>query len=245
MKAAAAAMKSIDFDIQGNIERISELFAQIKQKKASYLFIGEASLNGFDGLTWKYDKDIIENAFDIDGRVISELRRLCRKYEVGLGVGCYEKHDENISNSYFIFDKHGKTECRYRRISKGWKGSVYTDSRYTNGQEYSFVKLGNTRYLISICGDLWDPEYFNGLNKLYFDAILWPVYLDYSINEWEYAAEKEYCDQIKMFGKRTILINSRGIRTDSAKGGIMEISASGDIVKKIEMESSEVMIFEL
>lgn len=245
MKAAAASLNSIDFDIQGNIGRIAQLLTETKEKRAGYLFLGESSLNGFDGLTWKYDIDIIENAFEPDGKVITDLIGLCKKYETGLGIGFYEKHDQKISSSYFIFNEKGHIESRYRRISKGWKYTGFNDNRYCNGQEYEFVKLGNSKCLISVCGDLWTPEYIEGLKKYDFDTILWPVYLDYTVNEWKYEAEKEFCDQIKLINKRAILINCSGARTDSAKGGVMEISPFGDINQKIEMESSKVMIFDL
>ena len=244
MRIAAAAVRSINKDFSTNIARIEELLIEAKSQNASYLMLGESVLNGFDGLSWEYSIDINDNAVEFTGNIIGKLTKLCQSYQIGLGFGCYENINGFICSSYLLLNQNGVLETRYERISSGWKPSD-KDSRYKNGSSYRIIKLGNSRCLIAVCGDLWTPEFIEQIGKLEFDTILWPLYIDYSINEWETSAKLEYCEQIKKIGRKTILINSINEQKDGANGGILEISGNGEIIQEVKMGSYDLMCFQV
>lgn len=245
IRIAVAALESDDFEIQDNLNRIESLMSKAKHENADFLFLGEAVLNGFSGLKWIYEKDIRENAIPLESPVIDSIRTLCAQVGIGIGVGYYEKLDDLIYSSYLIMNKQGKFIENYRRMSTGWKGPNFSDTHYKEGNSIPSFWLGRSKCTISICGDLWTEDIIKKVIDHESDTIIWPLYIDYSKEEWESIAKQEYLDQIQSIGKRTILINSFGVTPDSANGGLIDISPDGIIQDEVDMMLSEILILEL
>lgn len=61
--------------------------------------------------------------------------------------------------------------------------------------------------LVAICGDLWDDNNLSRINKLKKDLVLWPLHIDYEIEQWE----KEFSDyllQTEKLNKPVLMINN-------------------------------------
>ncbi|MDN5280023.1 MAG: hypothetical protein PWR01_3988 [Clostridiales bacterium] len=244
-KIAIAAIKLMDFEIEHNLLQFHEAMHMAKRSQCDFLMLGEAALNGFSGLTWNYQIDAGKHAISLDSHIIERIKKFCKEIEIGLGFGFYEKAHPFIYSSYLILDKSAKILENYRRISTGWKESVASDEFYKEGDKLSSIKLGSSKCTIALCGDLWTEDFVKNVAIHESDTILWPLYIDYTKNEWENFAKDEYLNQVKSIGKRTILINSRGSSENSAKGGLIDISASGEVIDEVEMDSSSLLVLEL
>lgn len=73
MIVAAAAMKTINDAVDQNIEEIDRIMLRAQRLGAAYLFLGEAVLNGFDGLQWIYDEDYRKHAIEADGKIMQSI----------------------------------------------------------------------------------------------------------------------------------------------------------------------------
>ncbi|SMG20031.1 carbon-nitrogen hydrolase family protein [Paenibacillus aquistagni] len=245
MIVAAAAMKTKNDAVDQNIEEIDRIMLRVQRLGAAYLFLGEAVLNGFDGLQWIYDEDYRKHAIEADGKIMQRLASLCSKHSIGLGVGFYEKSKGKIFSSYLIMNETGDIKAKYQRISQGWKCGSVTDSRYQEGSKYEVIELGSTQCLLAICGDLWTEHFLNGIQEMTFDTILWPLYIDYSTEEWINEARSLYCEQVKKINKRTIMINAINEDEGGASGGVMIITGNGSVEDEVEMNSDRILVFEL
>lgn len=136
MIVAAAAIKTKNDAVDQNIAEIDRIMLRARRLGAPYLFLGEAVLNGFDGLQWNYDEDYSKHAIEADGKIMQRLASLCSKHSIGIGIGFYEKSKGEIFSSYLIMNEKGDSKAKYQRISQGWKCGSVTDSRYQEGNTY-------------------------------------------------------------------------------------------------------------
>ena len=70
----------------------------------------------------------------------------------------------------------------------------------------AFRYAGKT-FATALCGDLWTdgrPEEMNALNA---DVVLWPVWCDYTADEWNASARHEYAAQAALCGRNVLLVN--------------------------------------
>ena len=242
IKVAAASIISKNFEVKRNIDEILKKAKLAKSNNAKYIFFGEAAINGFDGLTWTYEEDITKHAINENDEEIRTIRDYCKDNKIGIGVGFYEKADQKLYCTYIIINENGNIISKYRRISPGWKEKYADSTFYIDGTEYEFFNLGNSKCLMSVCGDLWTPEYIEELKDFNFDTIIWPLYISYSKEDWDSHVKSDYARKIAEIGKRAILINSEG---DDAIGSLVEFSSEGEIINEAELPSEKIIYFSL
>lgn len=245
MKIAIGNVVIEDFHKDRNASRIKVMMSESKLKGAEYLLLGEGVLNGFSGLTWNYNEDMNNNVVDTNSLVFKSLYEYCASESIGLGLGYYEEDEGKIYSSYQVIDPDGRMNTNYRRISKGWKIPELKDKRYSEGDKLVDIRLGDSFCTIGICGDLWEEDICEMLRNHKSDTIIWPVYIDYSIKEWNDSARVDYLERIKSLGKRVILINSIGVTEDSANGGLINASQKGEVIDECEMMVDDLLIIEL
>lgn len=188
--------RNVEFNMR-QIERAMKRSAG----KADLLCFGEAFLQGFDALCWDHEVDKTV-ALSLSSDVICRLRSWTLRYGIALATGYIERDDEILYSSYVVLSE-GKILHNYRRISKGWKESEKTDSHYCEGNETGSFCLHGKKMSIALCGDLWDyPDRFKT-----DDLLLWPVYVNYSIEEWEQGMIDEYAFQANLASRDVLMVN--------------------------------------
>ena len=183
-----------------NMKQI-ELAMQRAQGKVDLLCFGEAYLQGFDALSWDYETDRTI-ALERSSETISRLRSLTKQYGVSLITGYLEKDQEKLYSSCIVLSG-GEIVHNYRRISKGWKEYSKTDGHYCEGNETGSFYLLGKELTLALCGDLWDfPDRFRTDQLL-----IWPVYVNYSLEEWEHGVLDEYAAQAALAAGDVLMIN--------------------------------------
>ena len=183
-----------------NMKQI-ELALQRAAGKADLLCFGEAFLQGFDALCWDYEADQ-KIALDLSSETISQLRIWTIQYGISLIVGYIEKDEEKLYSSCVVISDGGIVH-NYRRISKGWKEYTITDGHYCEGNETSAFLLHGKELNLALCGDLWDcPDRFR-TNHL----LIWPVYINYTTEDWNQGALDEYAAQAALVSKDVLMVN--------------------------------------
>ncbi len=171
------------------------------QGKADLLCFGEAFLQGFDSLCWDYETDR-HTATEQSSEAISRLRRLTVQYGTALLTGYIEKDGEHLYSSCIVL-ADGEIVHNYRRISRGWKEYPKTDGHYREGTGTGEFRLFGKDIMLSLCGDLWDfPERFRTEHLL-----IWPVYVNYTVEEWKNGILDEYAAQASLAARDTLMIN--------------------------------------
>lgn len=245
MKIAIGSIEIKDKNKQHNFNKIKEALIEASKGGANYLFLGEAVLHGFNGLDWDYENDLMKNTESLSSSYILKIRGLCSKHNIGVGIGYYERDKDHIYSSYVVFDKCSKVLANFRRLSVGWKPNNFESSNYKEGVTLPKLKLGKSTCTICICGDLWTEEVLKSLESHDSDTIIWPLYIDYDIEEWEKSAKSEYLNQVKTIRKRTLLINSINELKNGANGGLLDILSDGKINDEIKMLQGNILFVEL
>lgn len=224
----------------------NQIVSTIKEynNKVDLILFGESFLQGFDALTWNFeiDKNI---ALSKDSKLIKEIKKLCKQFNVSVSFGYFELFDSKIFSSQIVINKQGKIIFNYRRVSSGWRIKE-TDDHYQEGTSFSTFQLDNKTFTVGLCGDLWNEDNVNIVSNLSFDYLLWPVYTDFNYDKWNNVEKNEYAMQAKKFNKLTLYVNSYCLDGDDeiAKGGAA-VFKDGMIINEIPSGKEDVLIIKI
>ena len=76
-------------------------------------------------------------------------------------------------------------------------------------------------------------------------CIVWPVFIDYSVDNWQHSALHEYQKQMKKLKKDIYLINSINTGKSLSNGGAYYFDKNGRIVKEKIMCEEDILIFKM
>ena len=237
MKIGLVSYEFNNGEIEYNIKKIEKAIISANGK-ADLLCFGETFLQGFDSLSWNYeiDKNI---AITKDSFIMDKLKNLSEKYNIDLGIGYIEREREQIFSSFVVIEK-GKIIHNYRRITKNWKEYSITDEHYCEGKISETFIYKNTEFKIALCGDMWIcPEKFktNGI-------LLWPVYCNFTKEEWENTEQYDYAKQSKLASDNVLLVNSITKDEPISVGGAYYFK-NGKIEKSLELDKEDILFVEI
>ena len=220
MKIALAAKPVIDRDIAHNLQVILQTLELLKEQADLVLF-GEATLHGFDALTWDPVQDS-GIAVCQDSNAIASIRQAAKTFQTAVCFGYLEKTEGNFYSSQMFVGHNGEIVQNYRRVSPGWR-EHFTDPAYKEGPDFTAFSYGGRRFSIALCGDLWYDENVRQIAQLHPDIVLWPVWCDYAPEKWNGPIKKEYAAQAALTDTATVLVNpvctTPGRAEPSAAGG--------------------------
>lgn len=186
-----------------NLSQLERYTKEAKAAGADLVFFGEAFLQGFNALSWRYeiDKTI---ALTTSSAEFAHIQSLTKKTGIDVLFGYNELEDDAIYSSCALI-ADGKIAHNYRRISRGWKEYAKTDEHYKEGSVVEVFDYKGKKCVVALCGDLWEyPERF----AIGEDLLLWPVYVCWTKEEWESGGKIEYAQQAKLCCENTLYINS-------------------------------------
>ena len=217
----------------GQIRRAMERAAG----KADLLCFGEAFLQGFDAFRWDYGFDR-ETALELSSEPFARLKSWTAECGVALATGYLERDGEKLYSSCAVI-ADGEIVRNYRRISKGWKEYTKTDGHYCEGDTTESFRLRGQEMTIALCGDLWDfPERFRTEHLL-----LWPVWVDYTTEEWEAGTLEEYVAQAALAADDVLMVNPIG--RDPANHGGAFYFHGGRVAARLPFDEEGILIAEI
>ncbi len=235
MKIGLASYKFKNNDIEFNISQIKKAVEK-SSKEADLICFGETFLQGFDSLSWEYEKDI-NIAVSQSSKVMNRLLEISKNYDIDLLIPYIEKFDLDIYSSCALIVK-GSIKYNYRRISKGWKVEEKANSFYKEGKEVKEFYYKNKKFIVGLCGDLWLYE-----EKFKTDGVLiWPVYVDFSVKEWG-VEKKDYAKQAYKIADKVLMVNSICDNTNSVGGAF--VFKNGAILDELEFNKEEILIVDI
>ena len=233
MKIGRVSYKCKNRDIVFNLNQIERALRETRGK-ADLLCFGEAFLQGFDSLCWDYESDK-NMAVEFESEPIRRLREWTVQYGTAILTGYIEKSEDRLFSSC-LAAADGQIIYNYRRISKGWKEFTKTDEHYCEGETVREFRLHGRDFMPALCGDLWDyPERFKTDHLL-----LWPVYVNYSPEEWEQGVLDEYAAQAALAAKVTLMVNP--IDDDPVNHGGSFRFRNGEVTDRIPFDREQILI---
>jgi N-carbamoylputrescine amidase len=202
------------------------------------MIFGESFLQGFEGLTWNTREDLIR-ACATDGPVIGKLRDMARQHGCAISFGFIERAGGALYSSNLLIDSAGETADLFRRVSPGWK-EPRAGAACREGEGFHTFALMGKVFAAAICGDLWYEENIKALNRLDFDCLLWPLYVDYSLDKWQSGALDEYIAQTAKIKRPCLMVNSFVDDPKRAKGGCY-VFDKGKAVSALPMGNTGVL----
>ena len=236
MRIGLAVFECKNRNVSFNLSQI-ERAMQASQGKLDLLCFGEAYLQGFDSLCWDYAVDR-EMALEMKSEIVCQLRRWSKKYGVALLTGYIEKENECLYSSCIVIED-GEILHNYRRITKGWKEYWKTDEHYREGNGTEDFLFHNHQIRLALCGDMWDyPEKFQTKHLL-----IWPVYINFTIEEWERAEMVSYARQAALAAEHVLMVNP--IDSDPQNHGGAFYFFNGTIRDRLPFDQEGILMIDI
>lgn len=235
MRIGLASYECRNNDLPFNVSQMERAMKAV-EGSVSLLCFGEAFLQGFDALSWSYEKDR-EIAVAADSPVMDRLCGMTKRYGVDLLFGYLERREDGIFSSCAVLAE-GRLLHNYRRISRGWKEYTITDGHYREGLDTGGFLYRGCSARIALCGDMWDfPQRFRTGGLL-----IWPVYVNFTLDDWK-RYEAEYAEQARLAARRTLMVNS--ISREPASHGGAFYFVDGKTEKRLPFDVEDILIVEL
>lgn len=245
MKIVLCSLKIKNSDIDFNLNQILSSMKSYS-KKADLLLFGEAFLQGFNGLTWNFEKDKTIAVKQADSSLISTILKAAKQYQIAVAFGYFELFNEHIYSSYLLVNNEGKIAYNYRRQSIGWKES-FADNHYCEGNVCNIFTYMGKSFAVSLCGDLWNEDIAYKLSKLNADVLIWPLNRDIYYRKWNRTEKFEYAIKSKKCCKEALVVNSYNATSenyDDARGGALYVN-NGEIVSELPAGDEGYLVVEL
>lgn len=239
MRVALASYRCINGDTRFNLTQIERGLAAASAEKAQLLCFGESFLQGFDALTWDYEKDR-QIAVTQEDPCIRQLCARTSFFGVDLLFGYFEREENRIYSSCLLLGD-GRILHNYRRISAGWKERLAAEAHYCEGEDCEPILYRGRRIALGLCGDLWEaPERFKGKGS---ELLFWPIYVNFSEEVWV-AEEQAYAAQAAVAAPRALLVNSVTREQPEAVGGAF-VFAQGNIAARLSYGEEGILLAEV
>ncbi len=241
MKIGLIPAKCVNGDIKHNANQIIKFIEIASKNNIECIFFGESFLQGFNSLNWDFTHDI-RNALEKEDKIIINILNTAKQFNIGVGFGYFELDDDAIYSSYLVASNDGAQTVNYRRLSKGWKEFLITDQHYREGKQMEHFFIKGRKFTIALCGDLWDEETINLFtnNEIHKSIIIWPVHVDFSLEEWNKEL-RNYHEQALKFSGQVLMINN--IMPPSTHGGAFEFQK--DYIDSVEFGKEDILVIEI
>ena len=235
MKIGLACYEFRNGNIGFNLFQMQRGLFEARENGADMLCFGEAFLQGFDAMSFSYERDC-DTAISQDDERMHRLEEYSTNAGVDLAFGYYERAGEAVYSSYAVIID-GRLAHNYRRISTGWKES-FAGKEYREGDSVCEFEYRGQNFMLALCGDMWDmPERFKT------DGVLiWPVYVNFSLDEWR-KYENEYAEQSLLAANKALLVNP--ISHDPEPIGGAFLFENGRIVQRLDYGEEGLLFVEL
>ena len=101
--------------------------------------------------------------------------------------------------------------------------------------------------LVALCGDLWFDEHIERVKDLKPDVVLWPVYTDFNVNEWNSSMKYDYAAQAGRCCDTVLYVNSVCLDREGeeiAKGGAA-LFQHGRIIQDLPAGKEAILLVEI
>lgn len=205
MRCALAAKGFINGNVQHNKNVMLDTLRACSGR-ADIVIFGEAFLQGFDGAAFEPVHDALI-AVTPDDPVIRELCGAAGQSNVALSFGFIEKEGDRFYSAQLTVSRDGRVIDLYRRISPGWK-EPFANAQYCEGDGFHAFSFMGRQIAVGLCGDLWYDDHVAAMQRLGPDVVLWPVYTDFTPDEWNASEKHAYAAQAGRFCPRVLYVNS-------------------------------------
>lgn len=232
---ALASAPFVNRDTAGNLATILRYMEEAAAQGADLVCFGESFLQGFDCLNWDFAADK-HMAVTRDSGEIRRIREASRALGIDVMFGFIERASDALYSSCMLVEAGEIIRC-YRRMSKGWREVDLTDGHYREGASAEMFDYRGWRCVMTLCGDMWDVT--QDAFRLGEDILFWPLYCDYTCDEWLNGELADYARQCRDHAPLTLMINS--LCAGSSQGGCA-VYRRGEVAQLLEPGRSGLLL---
>ncbi len=158
MRTGLGQINAVVGDLKGNADKMRGIYERAVSEGVDLLVFGELGICGYPPEDLLYKGHFIEDM----RREVEKLAKDCR--EKTLVVGFAEVEGGRLYNSAAVL-RGGKMEAIYRKGLLPNYG-VFDEKRYfRSGDKPVVIEVEGIRVAITICRDIWEPEWLRGFLK--------------------------------------------------------------------------------
>jgi Predicted amidohydrolase len=224
MRKVKIGLVQVDMDSGGDILKKQENLLYLAQhcceENADIVFFPEA-------YQYTQDRDILKRPDELV-YIVNEFKLKCaelaKKYHSHIVPWDYEVDDGKFYNISYILDRYGEEVGKYRKVHLPYEEIVRGIS---SGNEFPVFDLDFGKVGIMICFDNYYPESARILGNKGAELVLYPLYGDTLIPQWELKMRARAVDNSMYIASSQL---SHG--SDIAYTGI--VNPKGDVISRID-----------
>lgn len=248
MKIAACAFPII-VDLELATQTMFSYIDQAAEAKCDMIVFPEAALGGLD-ISGVISIDSLMG-LKIDALSISCIKERAAHNGIAIGLGFLELSEDQIWDSYLIFDQRGETALHYRRYTDGWLPRVGAPDYYGCGKVSGVTQSGFGKLGVLLCGDLFHEDLVRLMADQSVDLCLHPMAraFPYSINtqrHWDSEEFPFYLEQYAKLKTNVIVCNSVDIERQDLTpycGGAWFIG-KGRVISSLPLMQEGLLIYD-
>ena len=224
MKKVKVGLIQVDMDSVGDIRKKQENLLYLAQhcceESADIVFFPEA-------YQYTQNRDIITRPDELiafAAEFKSQCAELAKKYHAYIVPWDYDIEDGKCYNMSYILDRYGNEIGKYRKVHLPYEEII---KGIANGSDYPVFDLDFGKVGIMICFDNYFPETARILGVNGAELVLYPLYGDTLIPQWELKMRARAVDNSMYIASCQL---SHG--SDIAYTGI--VNPKGDVIARIE-----------
>ena len=217
----------MDRDVFARQQALLEMAESCLKEGADLVFFPEA-------FQYVFDRSIVRDSvrlLKISAQWKQRCSDLARKYHAYIVPWDYEYADGKVYNSSYIIDREGKEIGRYRKVHLTHGEQM---RGLSNGENFPVFDLDIGKVGIMICWDNYFPESARCLGNNGAELILYPLYGDTLVPQWEIKLKARAIDNVLHIACTQIDENN-----DVAFTGI--VAPDGEIVERFRDPSYKVV----
>lgn len=222
-----------------NLRRFQQRLREASPRQPDLVCLPECAFTGY-----LYDeKDFQRFAEPIPGQTTSAVSALAKEHQCYICFGMLEKTPEGVYSSAVLIAKTGEIVSIHRKI--------YEQPPFVNGGEVKTVETELGRLSILLCGDLFEDEVRDKLDKR-LDALILPLARSFDgkspdLERWLREERQAYADEVKKTGATGLIVNllENPSEPEASFGGAMIVDPNGEILAESTHGTDEMLIYDL
>ena len=246
---AALVVKRVTGDLDANLAAIAAAAQTAADCGAELVLLPEAAVTGFC-ITGDPDHDLPLGQA-IPGPATVQLAEVARRHDLYIATGLLESADEALYDSAVLLSPDGATALHYRRMQSKWHPKDADPRVYRQGETLPVADTRLGRFVIVICGDLFDDQVVARVPAVQPDWLLVPMarcFGDETQDQgsWNKEGMPLYLEQIRRAACAALVVNQ--LADDALGGGFggaFAASAKGEAIASLPLGCEGILLVEL
>ncbi len=231
------AVLSVGADPTANLRGLVDLAHQAADAHVDLVLFPEAAITGL--INDDDPRHDLALGQPVPGPATEAVGEVARARGLWVGFGLLERAGDGLYDSAVLIDDRGELQLTYRRVNPQWHGPAAAGGTYRQGTEVPSAETPWGRFVVLLCGDLFDDGVVAQARERAPDIVWLPFarcFADGVVDQvrWDRSEMPAYTERVRRLGATTLMVNyladGATLPDGGSFGGAFVVSPDGTIL---------------